>query len=143
VSEVTKTRSANHALLSSGVTCLPNAITLLIRSSKTIKKHQQEQVVHVAPQERVCPIAAMTAFIAVKPESTYFFVHEDASQLTYDQFALSFKRAAELAGLPVRHLSTHSFRIGGTTFYHSEGWSDSNLKSQGRWSTNAFKKYIR
>jgi hypothetical protein len=140
---LTKTRSTNHALLSTGVTCLRDSLTLLIRSSKTVKPNQQEQVVHVASQPRACPILAATAYICTKPQSQFFLVHGDASQVTYDEFSNTFKKAAEIAGLPTKNLTTHSFRIGGTTFYHSQGWDDAHLKNQGRWSTQAFKKYIR
>lgn len=37
----------------------------------------------------------------------------------------------------------HSFRIGAATAAAERGLSDSQIRSMGRWNSNAFKKYIR
>lgn len=47
------------------------------------------------------------------------------------------------AGLDSSVYKGHSFRIGAATYWSQQGMSDSQIRSCGRWSSNAFKKYIR
>ncbi len=37
----------------------------------------------------------------------------------------------------------HSFRIGAATFAAERGFSDAQIRSMGRWQSDAFRKYIR
>ncbi len=39
--------------------------------------------------------------------------------------------------------NSHSFRIGKATDMHKKGFSDSQIASVGRWSSQAYKKYIK
>ena len=41
------------------------------------------------------------------------------------------------------HFRSHSFRIGAATWLASKGVLDEAIKHMGRWSSNAFKRYIR
>ena len=46
-------------------------------------------------------------------------------------------------GLNAKHFNTHSFRIGRCTDLASFGYSDQQITLIGRWSSNAFRKYIK
>lgn len=39
-------------------------------------------------------------------------------------------------------LTPHSLRRGGASWASMQGWSDSRIRAYGRWSSNAFKKYV-
>jgi site-specific recombinase XerD len=143
ISEVARTRASNHAIQTANVTCLPDSINIRLKSSKTVKLNQTEHLIHVKSHFPICPVLHLHRYLHQKPPSQYLFVHQDLSQLTYDQFLSALRRAAEIAGLPTKNFTTHSFRIGGTTYYHQQGWSDAALQQHGRWSTSAYKKYIR
>lgn len=46
------------------------------------------------------------------------------------------------AKLETTHVSTHSFRIGGTTFASSVGISADCLKAQGNWPSDCYETYV-
>ena len=43
----------------------------------------------------------------------------------------------------VPYANTHSFRIGGATAAASDGISDSTIQILGRWSSDAYRRYLR
>lgn len=47
------------------------------------------------------------------------------------------------ACLPDETISGHSFRAGGATYFASIGWPDDHIQALGRWSSEAFRIYIR
>ena len=53
------------------------------------------------------------------------------------------KKVLELSGIQNKAYKSHSFRICGATLLFSEGKSVDEIKSLGRWTSNAYKSYIR
>lgn len=51
---------------------------------------------------------------------------------------LSRRRQANL-----QNVGGHSLRAGGATFFAAAGWPDDRIQALGRWSSDAFKIYIR
>ena len=45
--------------------------------------------------------------------------------------------------IPQADLNTHSFRIGGASAAHAAGIPDTTIQALGRWSSNAFRTYLR
>jgi integrase len=143
VSEMTKTRFADHNLQAWAVTLLPSAVTLRLQSSKTSHKNEPEQLVTVPAQPIMCPLAALQEYVASRPPAFYLFVNVSGDPVTYDQFSAAFQRACYLSQLPYKKLTTHSFRIGGASYYSSIGCSDQQVKLLGRWASDAYRKYVR
>ena len=52
-------------------------------------------------------------------------------------------RLCEFLNLPHQYLKLHSLRIGGSSQLHLSGVPVHKIKEMGRWSSDAFKKYIR
>jgi len=46
-------------------------------------------------------------------------------------------------GLDTKHYNTHSFRIGAATSAESAGLTESQIKSMGRWKSDAYRHYIK
>ena len=53
------------------------------------------------------------------------------------------KHLLELCGLSIKVFKGHSFRIGEATSAALRGESDAQIRSAGRWASDAFRKCIR
>ncbi|KAI8519748.1 hypothetical protein Bbelb_030050 [Branchiostoma belcheri] len=60
-----------------------------------------------------------------------------------DHFSNTLRKCLERAHLDPQAYTAHSFRIGAATHAASSGASDAQLRALGRWSSDAFKSYIR
>ena len=65
--------------------------------------------------------------------------HAVSRKLFTDYLALIFR----VCGLDPTKYKGHSFRIGAATFAAECGFSDAQIRSMGRWKSDAFRKYIR
>ena len=87
-----------------------------------------------------CPVAALSRFMSVHAFTPGpLFRFQNGSFLTRNILAQIVQEA-----LPhLRHVNTHSFRIGGASAAASAGIPDSTIQIMGRWSSNTFVQYIR
>lgn len=119
-------------------------IEFIVPFSKTDQIGKGESVILEPTKNFVCPILWLKKYIAMRPKiSGQLFVHLDGSPLTRFQFCSVLNKSLEVAGLPKSHYKSHSFRIGAASDSFSYGHSELEIKKQGRWSSNAFKSYIR
>jgi hypothetical protein len=58
-------------------------------------------------------------------------------------FLAAVRSALALLGVDSNRFNTHSFRIGGASHLAMSGASDEQIRQLGRWSSNAFRAYIR
>ena len=88
----------------------------------------------------LCPVTALRNHLHTRNKSTgplYIFI--DGKYLTR-QFVANLLSLA----LPhVPNINTHSFRIGGASAAASAGIPDSVIQILGRWSSDAYKRYLR
>ena len=59
------------------------------------------------------------------------------------EFLALLKEILEYCGFDSKLFNTHSFRIGRATEMVKEGYSLEQIRMAGRWSSDAFKTYIR
>ena len=59
------------------------------------------------------------------------------------EFDLFHKNILEFCGVSSKIFKDHSFRIGAATSAAFRGESDAQIRAAGRWSSDAFRKYIR
>ncbi|XP_078502881.1 integrase/recombinase xerD homolog [Lissotriton helveticus] len=71
------------------------------------------------------------------------FRHVDGSRVTEYQLRMVLRKALRFLGLDETQYGTHSFRIGAATEAHNRGWSQQDIMSLGRWSSNCFRRYVR
>ena len=121
------------------------SLHLNIKHSKTNKTGIDETVIIYATNTDTCPIrAAKKLLILTKnvPSEYPFFSLESGKPLSQRKFnaLLSDLTSDQIRG---GSISSHSFRIGITSLLAKKGFSDSELKKVGRWSSRAFKAYIR
>ena len=71
------------------------------------------------------------------------FCHRDGSPLTRYQFGAVLSKVISKLQLNTACYKTHSFRIGAATWLARKGVSHDAIKAMGRWSSDAFRRYIR
>ncbi len=96
-----------------------------------------------ATGHQFCPLNLMLKYLNVRGscEGPLFCFPPNLS-VSYNQFyalVANFKTALQISG----KLMLHSFRIGAATWAAMNGASDNVIKRMGRWSSDAFKAYIR
>ncbi|RLJ22740.1 hypothetical protein DJ031_00315 [bacterium endosymbiont of Escarpia laminata] len=71
------------------------------------------------------------------------FAHPDGSPMLRREFDGSLKTLLVFCGYETSAFKGHSFRIGAATAAALRGESDAQIRAAGRWTSDAFKKYIR
>ena len=120
-------------------------INVILRSSKT-DQGGRTAAISIGKNEKggLCPVQVLSEFMSVRPcVGGPFFVHLDLTPLTSYQIGYMVKKGIKVLGLPPQSFSSHSFRIGAATSASISGISDDNIKSMGRWRSDAFELYIR
>ena len=72
-----------------------------------------------------------------------FFCHKNLSPFKRHEISNLLKRQLRLLNYNPNHYNTHSFRSGKATDMAMHGASDAQISTFGRWSSNAYKKYIK
>lgn len=114
--------------------------------SKTAKRWGAE-IVLTSQSHVTCPIMALDHHLLINaavPADHGLFSYMEGGNPKYLTKAAFLARCAAIwrdAGLPIVH--GHSFRIGGATEHLRRGLSLDLLQIQGRWTSDAFKLYLR
>jgi hypothetical protein len=92
----------------------------------------------------ICPIFNLLQFLNVRPNKDGpLFVQRDGTILTRNWILTRLKLHLNLIGVQNKQYNTHSFRIGRATDLAADGSSDRHIQRIGRWSSDAFRRYIR
>lgn len=92
----------------------------------------------------LCLVKAVHEFLSVRGSRPgQFFVGHDFSPLSSYKVRKVIQKLAVLLGLRETSLSPHVFRVGAATTAASLGIADDIITRMGRWSSDAYKKYIR
>lgn len=92
----------------------------------------------------ICPIQNMSLFLSIRPKiEGPLFCHINGKSLTRYQFATILKKSLACTNLNYQHYKTHSFRIGAASTAAKLGHSVETIKLAGRWSSNAYKVYVK
>ena len=71
------------------------------------------------------------------------FCHQNLEPITVYQFNTELSRCLTFCGLDTKRYKGHSFRIGAASHAADKGFSDAQIRTLGRWKSDAFKTYIR
>ena len=121
------------------------SLHLNIKHSKTNKTGIDETVIIYATNTDSCPIRAVKKLLILNkdvPSSYPFFSADSGKPLSQRRFNSILKDLTK-DFIKGGTISGHSFRIGVTSLLAKKGFSDEDLKKVGRWSSRAFKFYIR
>ena len=118
---------------------------LNIRSSKTDQTGAMTTLIICSNSDRsICPVRLLQTYLNIRHRSlnSPLYIHFDGSFLSRYQFCSVLQRALSFCKIP-DHIRSHSFRIGAATEASLMGISDEVVKKWGRWSSGAFRNYIR
>ena len=86
----------------------------------------------------VCPVRALSRYISSRGNAEGpLFRFQDGSYLTRSVFSSLLSSC-----FPGLSLNTHSFRIGGASAAASNGLNDATIQVLGRWSSDAYRRYL-
>ncbi len=90
-----------------------------------------------------CPVKLLQEYLCLRgPYMGPLFVSLGGQPISYTSFKGMFQAAITWAGVRGR-MSPHSIRIGAATHAAASGYPDSVIQKCGRWSSGAFKNYVR
>ena len=122
----------------------PSMVRVHIKASKTDPFRKGVFVFVGRTDNRLCPVAAITAYMALRGRMEGpFFKFANGETLSRERLVRRVREALELAGIDARKYSGHSFRIGAATTAASVGLEDSLIKTLGRWESTAYQRYVR
>jgi len=111
-------------------------------------KHSQARAAYItvpANNSPNCPAASMHSYLQLaRPKGGALFQFKDHQPVTRQYFQNQLSKALRSIGIPSSAYNTHSFRIGAATEAVTVlGLPDHEIQRMGRWTSNAFKSYIR
>ena len=122
----------------------PTVIRVHIKASKTDPFRQGVFVYLGATRNDLCPVAAVSAYLAVRGrEPGPFFRFASGAPLTREALVKQLRAALSQFDVDVSQYSGHSFRIGAATTAAAVGLEDSLIKTLGRWQSAAYQLYVR
>ena len=140
-SEFRRSYSPDNTLLVSDVSFNSNytIMSIHIKASKTDPFREGCIVRVAAVSDAVCPVAAMRNYLSQRTyvHGPLFLLDQNCFLLRQDMVLLLRRCFPSNV-----YLNTHSFRIGGASMAASAGIPDSQIQILGRWSSDAYRRYI-
>ena len=129
------------------VTTSDGVITIFFRHFKHSAK-KGPQILRVARSlvdgTGICPLHIVQQFMLARGTCpSTFFSYPDGTPIVRHEFDIALRSLLAFTGLSSSHFKGHSFRIGAATAAALRGDSDAQIRAAGRWSSDAFKRYIR
>ena len=111
-----------------------------LKASKTDPFREGCTIRVAAIQVPICPVSLMREYLHSHPSGAGpLFVWSAGHYLIREDIVLLLRRCFP----GVRNVNTHSFRIGGASAAASAGIPDSQIQLLGRWSSDAYRRYLR
>ncbi|XP_071965033.1 uncharacterized protein [Antedon mediterranea] len=143
-SEAVVSKAAEHTLMLTDITVHATKVQINFKSFKHSKRSSPPFVLHQKSGSPICPVRALQRYVKMRPlKAGPFFLLENGTPVNRKMFSSSLKQLARRASLEHTQFNTHSFRIGRATDLHQLGHSHQDIMIFGRWSSSAFKRYIR
>ena len=96
------------------------------------------------PAEQHCPVQCLINYLKLRGYSQGpLFALANGDPITVTQFNRQLQLALSFCGLDSSRYKSHSFRIGAACYAAEKGLSDAQIRTLGRWNSDAFKIYIR
>ena len=111
---------------------------ITIKASKTDPFRQGCTIRLAKLVDPLCPIFNMRAFLSVRPRTSPVLFSASPQSFLIRQDMVNLIRNC---GLGI-NFNTHSFRIGGASAAAAAGIADSQIQILGRWSSNAYRRYL-
>ena len=92
----------------------------------------------------MCPVVLMSSYLLLRGfQPGPIFSYPSLSPIKRSFFYSKLNFLLQSIGCDVDRYQSHSFRIGGASYFAELGYTDSQIRLLGRWDSNAFIRYIR
>lgn len=119
------------------------SLTLYFRDFKH-RYNEPPVSISIAKQTGLCPVQSMIDYLKVRGSSEGpIFITSSGVPVSRSNFSQLLSLCFKACNLDASSYKGHSFRIGAATYAAQQGLSDARIRALGRWSSDAFKKYIR
>ncbi|XP_056618189.1 uncharacterized protein LOC130432718 [Triplophysa dalaica] len=150
-SEMTTTSSFNpsvHPTISDLAVLDAETISFHIKQSKMDQFKRGHFIFIFNLQSPIQPYQTLLAYLHLrrsqaKVPSEPLFIDDSGRPASRFWFQNHLKSVLRQSGIPEEHFSSHSFRIGAATTAAQKGLSQQQIQALGRWTSEAFKSYIR
>lgn len=91
-------------------------------------------------------VCSMESYMSLRSQASMFeplFVFRSGAVLTRTMLISQLRDLLQICGIQADAYSGHSFRSGGATDSALSGMADWELKLAGRWSSDAYQRYVR
>ena len=96
------------------------------------------------PSSRHCPVSALWDYFKARPRGgIHCFVLANSDPVPRSLVANLLAKLLDLGGFKDGRFTSHSLRAGRATDLAAAGVSDAEIRATGRWSSDAFKGYLR
>jgi hypothetical protein len=121
----------------------PKSIKVFVKCSKT-DRFRQGCLTYIGKNgSSMSLVSAIIRYLHLRgPGAGPLFTNRDGSPLTRRAVSSSIQSILQTAGIPGQ-FSRHSIRIGATTTAAEKRVTDHMIKMLGRWSSEAYQRYIR
>ena len=135
----------NHFLLLSNIEFHSFGFTICFHTHKHYVPGQTcKFVIKRQTKSELCLVVQLLRYIAVRGKKRgYVFQHPIGTPIARSHVIAVLNAALVFSGLSPSVYKGHSFRIGSCTWHMQQGFSDTQLRSMGRWRSSAFLSYIR
>lgn len=123
-------------------------ISYFIKQSKTDQSKKGHFIYIFNLHSPIQPYQTLQSYLhfrnsTSKDPSDPLFINDSNQPVTRFWFQKHLRLVLTQSGIPAEHFSGHSFRIGAATTAAQKGLSQQQIQALGRWSSEAFKSYIR
>ena len=146
IGEVVKSQTLKHTIHLEHLRIIRSKGMWSLKINLPTFKHSQEPATLIIPQANSgpCPVKHMLEYLKVRGSSPGpVFLHTNGNVVERGYVAKSLKLALKLVGKNPDLYNNHSLRIGRASDLASWGIPDHVIRKTGRWSSDAYLKYIR
>jgi hypothetical protein len=136
-------KDAGSCLQLEDVSLSPQEAIISILRFKS-SKSQGPQFIQLNKGPAPCPVQALSQYLSARgSQPGPLFICQSGAPLLRREFDHMLKTVLVFCDLDSTRFKGHSFRIGASTEAALQGKSDAQIRLLGRWSSDAFRKYIR
>lgn len=121
-----------------------NSLTIDFKSYKHSKNNSTKITVNEIQNSTYCPVKFLKQYLTIRPNITGpLFIHHNQKHVNRRTYSRIIKDTVHHLGLDIHKYNTHSLRIGRATDLAIAGVPSELIKQTGRWTSNAYLKYIK
>ena len=134
---------SDHVILAENVHIGMYKAVIILPTSKA-NQMCMAQHININSYSTACPVKALTAYTLIHPKRPgQFFMQLSGNPILTQDIACILNKLSTFLNLPQQLIKLHFLYIGGSTHLYLSSHSLKHIQDKGRWSSQAFQRYIR